>query len=177
VNFGGIGAVIGHEMGHGFDDQGSQSDGDGLLRNWWTDASREQFDARTDRIVAQYEEFSPVEGMNVNGRLTLGENIGDIGGLSMAYRAYHMYLDAHGGEAPVIDGFTGDQRFFMAWAQVWRRLYTEDNLVARITTDPHSPSEYRTNGVVRNMDVWYAAFGVTEDNALYLPPEERVSVW
>ncbi|SDM88563.1 M13 family metallopeptidase [Maricaulis salignorans] len=177
VNFGGIGAVIGHEMGHGFDDQGSQSDGDGLLRNWWTDFSREQFDARTDQIVAQYEEFSPVEGMFVNGRLTLGENIGDIGGLSMAYRAYHMYLADHGGEAPVIDGFTGDQRFFMAWAQVWRRLYTEDNLVARITTDPHSPSQYRTNGVVRNMDVWYEAFGVTEDDALYLPPEERVSVW
>ncbi len=177
VNFGGIGAVIGHEMGHGFDDQGSQSDGDGLLRNWWTDYSREQFDARTDQIVAQYEEFSPVEGMFVNGRLTLGENIGDIGGLSMAYRAYHMYLADHGGEAPVLDGFTGDQRFFMAWAQVWRRLYTEDNLVARITTDPHSPSQYRTNGVVRNMDVWYDAFGVTEDDALYLPPEERVSVW
>ncbi|WP_339742592.1 M13 family metallopeptidase [uncultured Maricaulis sp.] len=177
VNFGGIGAVIGHEMGHGFDDQGSQSDGDGLLRNWWTDYSREQFDARTDAIVAQYEEFSPVEGMFVNGRLTLGENIGDIGGLSMAYRAYHMYLADHGGEAPVLDGFTGDQRFFMAWAQVWRRLYTEDNLVSRITTDPHSPSQYRTNGVVRNMDVWYDAFGVTEDDALYLPPEERVSVW
>ncbi|WP_417492260.1 M13 family metallopeptidase [Maricaulis sp.] len=177
VNFGGIGAVIGHEMGHGFDDQGSQSDGDGLLRNWWTEFSREQFDARTDQIVAQYEEFSPVEGMHVNGRLTLGENIGDIGGLSMAYRAYHMYLDEHGGEAPVIDGFTGDQRFFMAWAQVWRRLYTEDSLVSRLTTDPHSPSQYRTNGVVRNMDVWYEAFGVTEDNELYLPPEERVSVW
>tara|TARA_R110000868_G_scaffold5138_5_gene31782 strand:+ start:6903 stop:8978 length:2076 start_codon:yes stop_codon:yes gene_type:complete len=177
VNFGGIGAVIGHEMGHGFDDQGSQSDGDGLLRNWWTDYSREQFDARTDQIVAQYEEFSPVEGMFVNGRLTLGENIGDIGGLSMAYRAYHMYLADHGGEAPVLDGFTGDQRFFMAWAQVWRRLYTEDNLVSRVTTDPHSPSQYRTNGVVRNMDVWYEAFGVTEDDALYLPPEERVSVW
>ena len=177
VNFGGIGAVIGHEMGHGFDDQGSQSDGDGLLRNWWTDYARAQFDTRTDQIVAQYEEFSPVEGMFVNGRLTLGENIGDIGGLSMAYRAYHMYLADHGGEAPVLDGFTGDQRFFMAWAQVWRRLYTEDNLVSRVTTDPHSPSQYRTNGVVRNMDVWYEAFGVTPEHELYLPPEERVSIW
>ena len=122
VNFGGIGAVIGHEMGHGFDDQGSQSDGDGVLRNWWTEFSREQFDSRTDQIVAQYEEFSPIEGMAVDGRLTLGENIGDIGGLSMAHRAYQLYQADHGqGEA--IDGFTPDQRFYLAWAQVWRRLY------------------------------------------------------
>ena len=176
VNFGGIGAVIGHEMGHGFDDQGSQSDGDGVLRNWWTDMSREQFDARTDEIVAQYEQFSPVEGMNVDGRLTLGENIGDIGGLSMAYRAYQMYAADHDVPAE-IDGFTEDQRFFLAWGQVWRRLYTEDALVSRLTTDPHSPSQYRVNGVVRNMDVWYEAFGVTEDDDLYLPPEERVSIW
>ena len=176
VNFGGIGAVIGHEMGHGFDDQGSQSDGDGVLRNWWTDISREQFDARTDQIVRQYEQFSPVEGMTVDGRLTLGENIGDIGGLSMAYRAYQMYAADH--DVPEErDGFTDDQRFFLAWGQVWRRLYTEDALVARLTTDPHSPSQYRVNGVVRNMDAWYEAFGVTEDDALYLPPEERVSIW
>jgi len=176
VNFGGIGAVIGHEMGHGFDDQGSQSDGDGVLRNWWTDTSRQQFDARTDQIVAQYEQFSPVEGMTVDGRLTLGENIGDIGGLSMAYRAFQLYAADH--EVPAeLDGFSQDQRFFLAWGQVWRRLYTEDALVSRLTTDPHSPSQYRVNGVVRNMDVWYEAFGVTEDDDLYLPPEERVSIW
>ena len=176
VNFGGIGAVIGHEMGHGFDDQGSQSDGDGVLRNWWTETSREQFDGRTDQIVAQYESFSPVEGMNVDGRLTLGENIGDIGGLSMAWRAFQMYAAEH--DVPEeIDGYTPAQRFFMAWAQVWRNVRTEDSLRSQLLGDPHSPAQYRVNGVVRNMDVWYEAFGVTEENDLYLPPEERVSIW
>ena len=176
VNFGGIGAVIGHEMGHGFDDQGSQSDGDGVLRNWWTEFSREQFDSRTDQIVAQYEEFSPIEGMAVDGRLTLGENIGDIGGLSMAHRAYQLYQADHGqGEA--IDGFTPDQRFYLAWAQVWRNVRTEDSLRSQLLADPHSPAQYRVNGVVRNMPQWYEAFGVTEDDDLYLPPEERVSIW
>jgi putative endopeptidase len=177
VNFGGIGAVIGHEMGHGFDDQGSESDGDGVLRNWWSDFSREQFEARTDQIVAQYEQFSPVEGMTVDGQLTLGENIGDIGGMSMAYRAYQLYLADHGGEAEIIDGFTGDQRFFLAWGQVWRNVRTEDSLSSQLLGDPHSPEQYRVNGVVRNMDLWYEAFDVTEDHDLYLPPEERVSIW
>ena len=176
VNFGGIGAVIGHEMGHGFDDQGSQSDGDGALRNWWTQFSREQFDARTDQIVAQYGSYSPVEGMNVDGRLTLGENIGDIGGLSMAWRAYQMYAADH--DVPEeLDGFTPSQRFYLAWAQVWRNVRTEDSLRSQLLGDPHSPAQYRVNGVVRNMDAWYEAFGVTEDNDLYLPPEERVSIW
>ena len=178
VNFGGIGAVIGHEIGHGFDDQGSQSDGEGVLRNWWTEASREQFDALTDRIVQQYGGFSPVEGMHVDGELTLGENIGDIGGLSMAYRAYQLYLADHGmEEAPVLDGFTGDQRFFLSWAQVWRGIQLEDAARNQILSDPHSPNQYRANGVVRNMDAWYDAFGVTPDDALYLPPEDRVSIW
>ncbi len=177
VNFGGIGAVIGHEIGHGFDDQGSQSDGDGVLRNWWTEASRAQFDARTDQIVAQYGAFSPIEGMNVDGELTLGENIGDIGGLSMAYRAYQMYLDDNGEAAPAMTGFTGDQRFFMSWAQVWRVIQLDDAARSQLLSDPHSPGQYRANGVVRNMDAWYEAFGVTEDNDLYLPPEERVSIW
>ncbi|MFT6661468.1 MAG: endothelin-converting enzyme/putative endopeptidase [Maricaulis maris] len=177
VNFGGIGAVIGHEMGHGFDDQGSQSDGDGVLRNWWTDTSRENFDGLTNQIVAQYDGFSPVEGQSVDGRLTLGENIGDIGGLSMAHRAYQMYLADNGGEAEVLDGFTGDQRFFMAWAQVWRNVRTEDSLRAQLLSDPHSPAQYRINGVVRNNDAWYEAFGVTEDHELYLAPEDRVSIW
>ena len=178
VNFGGIGAVIGHEIGHGFDDQGSQSDGEGVLRNWWTEASREQFDALTDRIVQQYGGFSPVEGMHVDGELTLGENIGDIGGLSMAYRAYQLYLADHGmEEAPVLDGFTGDQRFFLSWAQVWRGIQLEDAARNQLLSDPHSPNQYRANGVVRNMDAWYDAFGVTPDDALYLPPEDRVSIW
>ena len=177
VNYGGIGAVIGHEMGHGFDDQGSKSDGTGMLRNWWTDADREAFDARTDALVAQYNAFCPYDDGEtcVNGRLTLGENIGDVGGLSMAYRAYRLSLD--GKEAPVIDGLTGDQRFFLAWAQVWRSAQRENAGRQRLLTDPHSPEEFRTNGAVRQMDAWYKAFNVTPDDALYLPPEDRVVIW
>ena len=178
VNYGGIGAVIGHEIGHGFDDQGRRFDENGAIRDWWTEETNARFEERADRLGAQYSGYSPVEGRFVNGELTMGENIGDLGGLQMAYSAYHRYLDeCCGGEAPVLDGLTGDQRFFLAWAQVWRRLYREDNLIQRLTTDPHSPSQYRTNGIVRNMDAWYDAFGVTEDNDLYLPPEERVSIW
>lgn len=177
VNFGGIGAVIGHEMGHGFDDQGSRSDGDGVLRDWWTAESRANFDGMTDRLAAQYSEFSPIEGEFVNGRLSLGENIGDVGGLSMAFRAYQLYLEDHGGEAPVLDGYTGNQRFYMAWAQVWRNLYTEQALVQQLRRGPHSPAQYRINGALRNQDGWYEAFGITEEHDLYLPPEERVSIW
>ncbi|WP_417478666.1 M13 family metallopeptidase [Maricaulis sp.] len=177
VNFAAIGGVIGHEMGHGFDDQGAEQDGQGVLRNWWTDFSREHFQERTGSLVAQYDAFSPVEGENVNGQLTLGENIGDLGGLSIAYQAYHAYLADHGGDAPVLDGLTGDQRFFMSWAQVWRSKMTEDSMVSRLRSDPHSPAQYRVNGVVRNIDAWYDAFGITEDSDLYLPPEERVSIW
>ena len=180
VNYGAIGAVIGHEMGHGFDDQGSKSDGDGMLRNWWTEEDEAAFKARTDALVAQYNDFCPIENgeddtVCVNGALTLGENIGDLGGLSMAYTAYQLSLN--GEEAPVIDGYTGDQRFFMAWAQVWQALYREEAQRQRLATDPHSPPMYRINGVVRNMDKWYEAFDVTEDDALYLPPEERISIW
>jgi putative endopeptidase len=177
VNFAAIGGVIGHEMGHGFDDQGAEQDGQGVLRNWWTDFSREHFSARTQNLVAQYDAFSPVEGEHVNGQLTLGENIGDLGGLSIAYQAYHAYLADHGGEAPVLDGLSGDQRFFMSWAQVWRSKQTEDSLVSRLRADPHSPAQYRVNGVVRNIDAWYEAFGITPDSELYLPPEERISIW
>lgn len=175
VNYGGIGAVIGHEIGHGFDDQGSKSDGDGILRNWWTEADLEGFKARTDALVAQYDAYEPLPDEHVNGRLTLGENIGDLGGLTIAYEAYKLSLG--GKEAPVIDGYTGDQRFFMSWAQVWRRLYREEALSNRLKTDPHSPSEQRTNGIVRNIDAWYEAFDVGEDDEMYLPPEERVSIW
>ncbi|MGI9250198.1 MAG: M13 family metallopeptidase [Pseudohongiellaceae bacterium] len=175
VNYGGIGAVIGHEMGHGFDDQGSKSDSKGIQRNWWTDEDRENFEALANGLVEQYNQFEPVSGYFIDGSFTLGENIGDVGGLSLAYRAYQMSLD--GEEAPVIDGLTGDQRFFLAWAQVWQRKYREDALIQRLTTDPHSPSEFRVNGVVRNFDEWYEAFDVQPGDELYLSPEERVRIW
>lgn len=177
VNYGAIGGVIGHEMGHGFDDQGSKSDATGALRNWWTDADRAAFDTLGNRLVAQYDAFCPLdEGKTcVNGRLTLGENIGDVGGLSMAYRAYK--IATKGKEVPVIDGLTGDQRFFLAWAQVWRSTQREENYRNRLRTDSHSPEEYRVNGVVRQLDEWYEAFGVKPGDAMYLPPEQRVRIW
>ena len=177
VNYGAIGGVIGHEMGHGFDDQGSKSDGTGELRNWWTDQDRENFEERADKLVAQYDAFCPLDDGTtcVNGRLTLGENIGDLGGLSLAYRAYK--LATAGKDVPVIDGLTGDQRFFLAWAQVWRSQQREENYRNRLRTDSHSPEEYRTNGVVRNLDEWYEAFGITEDDPMYIPPEQRVRIW
>ena len=175
VNYGGIGAVIGHEMGHGFDDQGSKSDWAGVQRNWWTDEDRANFEDQATAIAEQYAEFEPVPGYFIDGRFTLGENIGDVGGLSLAYRAYRMSLD--GEEPPVIDGVTGDQRFFLAWAQVWQRKYREDALIQRLASDPHSPAEFRVNGVVRNFDAWYEAFGVQPEDDLYLPPEARVTIW
>ena len=177
VNYGAIGGVIGHEIGHGFDDQGSKFDAQGALRNWWTDADREAFDIRGDKLVEQYNKFCPLDDGEtcVNGRLTLGENIGDLGGLSLAYRAYKIATE--GQEVPVIDGLTGDQRFFLAWAQVWRSAQREENYRNRLRTDSHSPEEYRVNGVVRNIDAWYEAFNVTADDDLYLPPEERVRIW
>ena len=175
VNYGGIGAVIGHEMGHGFDDQGSKSDSLGVQRNWWTDDDRANFEKLTTALAAQYDQFEPVPGYFVDGNFTLGENIGDVGGLSLAYRAYKLSLG--GEEAPVIDGLTGDQRFFLSWAQVWQRKYREDALIQRLTSDPHSPSEFRVNGVVRNFDAWYEAFDVQPEDALYLAPEDRVRIW
>ena len=175
VNYGGIGAVIGHEMGHGFDDQGSKSDFAGIQRNWWTDEDRTNFEVLTAALAMQYGKFEPVPGYFIDGNFTLGENIGDVGGLSLAYRAYRMSLN--GEEAPIIDGYTGDQRFFLAWAQVWQRKYREDALIQRLTSDPHSPSEFRVNGVVRNFDEWYEAFEVTPEDDLYLPPEERIRIW
>ena len=177
VNYGGIGGVIGHEMGHGFDDQGSKSDATGMLRNWWTDSDREAFDKLGDAVVEQYNAYCPLDDGKtcVNGRLTLGENIGDLGGLSLAYRAYKLSLN--GKEDKVIDGLTGDQRFFLAWAQVWRSQQREASARQRLTTDPHSPEEFRVNGVVRNMDAWYKAFNVQPDDALFLPPEDRIHIW
>lgn len=175
VNYGAIGAVIGHEFSHGFDDQGRKSDGDGMLRDWWTEVDAAAFAERSGALVAQYNQFEVLPGKYLNGEFTLGENIGDLSGLAVAYKAYRISLN--GEEAPVIDGFTGDQRFFMGWAQVWRRLYRDENLEVRITSDPHSHSEARTNGIVRNIDAWYEAFDIQPDAALYLPPEQRVKIW
>ncbi len=175
VNYGGIGAVIGHELSHGFDDKGSQYDGKGNLRQWWTEEDRAEFERRADRLVKQYNEFEPLPGNFVNGELTLGENIGDLGGLSVAYEAYQLSL---GGKEPVvIDGLTGDQRFFLGWSQIWRRLYRRPELLKRLVTDPHSPSEYRVNGIVRNMDAWYDAFQIKPGDKLYLKPKDRVRIW
>lgn len=179
INYGAIGAVIGHEIGHGFDDQGRRYDAEGRIRDWWTEETNARFEEAASRLAEQYSRFCPIDDLCIIGRLTLGENIGDLGGMQMAYTAYRNHVAATypDGEAPVIDGFTGDQRFFLAWAQVWRMLYREDALRAQLVNGPHSPGMYRVNGVVRNLDAWYEAFGVTEDHALYLPPEERVRIW
>jgi putative endopeptidase len=175
VNYGGIGGVIGHEMGHGFDDQGAKSDAKGVLRLWWGAADIEAFKKRTDVLADQYAAFEPLPGIKVNGRLTLGENIGDVGGLTVAYRAYQLSLE--GAPAPTLEGYTGDQRFFLGWAQVWRTLYRDEALRNQVLTDPHSPAMYRVNGVVRNVDAWYAAFGVKEGDPLFLAPDKRVRIW
>ena len=176
VNYGAIGGVIGHEIGHGFDDQGRQFDGTGKLRDWWTKESAEKFEARTKKLGEEYDKFEPVPGVHVNGKLTMGENIGDLGGLEMAYSAYRRYVASHG-EQPVLDGLTGDQRFFLAWAQVWRGKSRENALREQLLTDPHSPTEYRVDGVVPNIDAWYKAFNITPDSAMYIPPEKRVKIW
>ncbi|TWU35137.1 M13 family metallopeptidase [Novipirellula artificiosorum] len=175
VNYGAIGAVIGHELSHGFDDKGSKYDGHGNLRSWWTPTDREEFERRAAILSEQYSQYEPVAGNYVNGDLTLGENIGDLGGLSLAYEAYRLSLE--GKEAPVIDGLNGDQRFFLGWAQIWRRLYREQELLKRLITDPHSPSEYRVNGIVRNMDAWYDAFDIKPNDPLFLAPKQRVRIW
>jgi len=175
VNYGAIGGVIGHEMGHGFDDQGAKSDAMGVLRTWWAPADVDAFKARTDALAEQYAAFEPLPGMKVNGRLTLGENIGDIGGLAVSYQAYQISLND--AEAPAIDSYSGDQRFFLGWAQVWRTLYREQALRNQVMTDPHSPAMYRVNGVVRNLDAWYVAFDVKKDDPLYLAPEQRIRIW
>jgi predicted metalloendopeptidase len=175
VNYGGIGAVIGHETGHGFDDQGSKWDGSGNLHQWWTTTDRAEFDKRGNALAAQFDQFEPFPGFKVNGRFTLGENIGDLAGLTIAYDAYRLSLG--GKPAPVIDGLTGDQRFFLGWAQVWARKHREADLKNRLVVDPHSPAEYRVNGTVRNVPAFYAAFGVKEGDKMYLPPDKRVKIW
>jgi len=175
VNYGAIGAVIGHEMGHGFDDQGAKSDAKGVLRTWWSPADVSAFKSLGNKLAAQYDAFEPLPGLHVNGRLTLGENIGDLSGVTVAHHAYRLSL--HGKPAPIIGGLTGDQRFFLAYAQVWRQLIRDESLRNQVTTDPHSPARYRVNGVVRNVDGWYAAFHVKPGDKLFLPPGERVRIW
>jgi predicted metalloendopeptidase len=175
VNYGGIGAVIGHEISHGFDDQGAQYDGAGNLRDWWTKDDHARFAAKTKALVAQYSAYAPVPGYNVNGELTLGENIADNSGLAIAYKAYKLSLG--GKEAPVIDGLTGDQRFYYGWVQVWRAKVRENAAIVRIKTDPHSPPRFRGNGTVKNQPGFYDAFGVKEGDAMYLPPDQRVIMW
>ncbi len=177
VNYGAIGAVIGHEIGHGFDDKGSQFDGTGRLSNWWSEEDRTAFDALTGKLVAQYAALEPSEvpGQRVNGELTLGENIGDLGGLGISYRAYLLSLG--GSEAPVLGGLTGTQRFLLSWATCWQQKIRPEEARRRLTVDPHSPNEFRCNQVVRNLDEFHEAFGVAEGDALWLDPEDRVRIW
>jgi putative endopeptidase len=175
VNYGAIGAVIGHEISHGFDDKGSQSDGDGNLREWWTKEDRAKFQAKADMLVKQYSGYSPLKGYNVNGELTLGENIGDNSGVAIAYKAYKLSLG--GKPAPVIDGLTGDQRFFMGFGQVWRMKMREAQQIVQVKTDPHSPGQFRANGTMMNQPAFYEAFGVKEGDKMYLAPKDRVTIW
>ncbi|MGB9331391.1 MAG: M13 family metallopeptidase [Steroidobacteraceae bacterium] len=176
ANYGAIGAVIGHEISHGFDDQGSKYDATGRLKNWWTDQDRKDFDARTARLAQQYDQYEPLPGLHVNGQLTLGENIADLAGLVIAHKAYHLALG--GKTAPVLNGFSGDQRFYIAYGQSWREVWSEGLTRRIVLSNPHSPSAYRVNGVVRNDDGWYAAFTqVQAGDAYYLAPDARVVLW
>jgi endothelin-converting enzyme/putative endopeptidase len=175
INYGAIGAVIGHEISHGFDDSGSKYDGRGNLRNWWTENDEKEFIKRSEQLVSQYNAYEPLPGINLNGKFTLGENIGDLGGLSVALTAYKLSLE--GKPSSVMDGYTGEQRFFIGWGQVWRRKYREAEMRKRIKTDPHSPSQYRCNGIVSNLDGFYEAFNVQPDSPMYIAPEKRVRIW
>jgi len=175
INYGAIGGVIGHELTHGFDDQGRKFDSTGALRDWWTPADAAQFEARASQLSAQYSAFEPLPGVHVNGSLTLGENIADLGGLTMALEAYHTFL--HGRPAPVLEGLTGDQRVFLGWAQAWCGKVTDDYLKNQVTTDPHSPRRFRVLGPTRNLDAWYEVFGVQPGDKMYLAPAQRVRIW
>jgi len=175
INCGAIGGVIGHELTHGFDDEGRKIDADGALRDWWTKADAAKFEARAKMLGGQYSTFEPIPGVHVNGDLTMGENIADLGGLTMALEAYHASL--HGQPAPVIDGLTGDQRVFLGWAQAWRGKVTDDFVRKQVVSDPHSPRQFRVIGPTRNIDAWYQAFGVQPGDRMYVPPEQRVRIW
>jgi putative endopeptidase len=177
VNYGAIGSVIGHEIGHGFDDQGSKYDGDGNLENWWSESDRSEFEKRAARLIAQFDALHPevAPDVHVNGAFTIGENIGDLAGLTIAYKAYQISLA--GSQAPELDGFTGAQRFFIGYAQAWCGKVRPEEMRRRISMDPHSPEEFRANQIVRNFDAFYEAFNVTEGDKLYLSPSERVYIW
>jgi predicted metalloendopeptidase len=175
VNYGGIGAVIGHEIGHSFDDQGSKYDGDGRLRDWWTPEDAAQFKKRTAQLVEQFNAYEPLPGLHINGALTLGENIGDLGGLSIAYRAWKIALG--GRPSPVIDGLTGEQRYFMGWAQVWRAKARPQYLQRQVLSDPHSWSEFRANGPLSNFQAFYDVYALKPGDKLYRAPEQRVKIW
>jgi putative endopeptidase len=175
ANYGAIGAIIGHEISHGFDDQGSQFDGDGKLRNWWTDVDRKAFAALGDKLVAQYSAYEPVPGHKINGRLTLGENIADLSGLQIAYKAYRRSLNGTG--APVIDGLSGDQRFFLGWAQAWRSKTRDEQALQRLTIDAHSPERFRANGAAVNSDGFHQSFGTQPGDKMYKPSEARIRIW
>jgi len=175
-NYGSIGATIGHEIGHGFDDQGRLYDPKGALRDWWTPAAAKAYTKRTAELVKQYDSYEPIPGVHIKGQLTLGENLGDLGGLEVAYSAYRRYVAKHG-EPPVIDGLTGDQRFFIAYGYSWETKTREGALRSQLLSDPHSPAAFRVNGVVRNLDAWYKAFNVQPGDKLYLPPDQRVHIW
>ena len=175
TNYGALGSTIGHEISHAFDDKGRAVDEKGELRDWWTEEDAEKFNAQAELLVDQYNEYEPLPGLHVNGELTLGENIADLAGVAIAYRAYLRSLD--GKEAPVIDGYTGEQRFFLANAQASRTKWRDGLMREIVTSDPHSPDEYRVNGVLKNLPEFYAAFDVKEGDGLYLPPEQRVSIW
>ncbi|MEI9989363.1 MAG: M13 family metallopeptidase [Rhizomicrobium sp.] len=175
VNYGGIGAVIGHEISHGFDDQGSKYTGGGILESWWTDDDRKAFEARVSMLGSQFDSYEGLPGLHINGKLTMGENIGDLSGISIALQAYHASLG--GKKAPVLDGYTGDQRFFLAFAQIWRGKYRDGAMRAQILSNPHSPPHFRVIGPLRNVDAWYAAFGVKPGDKMYLAPDQRVKLW
>ncbi|HTD28000.1 MAG TPA: M13 family metallopeptidase, partial [Xanthomonadaceae bacterium] len=175
VNYGAAGAIIGHELTHGFDDEGRKIDADGTLRDWWTPADAATFEARAKKLGAQYSAFQPLPGVHINGELTMGENIADLGGLTLALDAYHHSLN--GKPAPVLDGYTGDQRVFLGWAQAWRGKLREDAIRRQVVSDPHSPRAFRVDGVVRNIDAWYDAFGIKPGNKYYVAPGDRVRIW
>jgi putative endopeptidase len=177
ANYGGIGSVIGHEIGHGFDDQGSKYDGDGNMVDWWVDSDRAAFEKLAAQLIEQFDELSPAAtpDVHVNGAFTVGENIGDLSGLEISFKAYKYSLQ--GAEAPVIDGWTGDQRFFLAYAQAWRGKSRPEEIRRRIATDPHSPDEFRCNQIVRNLDAFYQAFDVKPTDQMWLDPSQRVKIW
>ena len=175
MNYGAIGSVIGHEIIHGFDDQGRKIDASGALKDWWTPTDAKRFDTAAEAFGAQYAKYEAAPGAFINPKLTMGENIADLAGLQVAYDAYHRSLG--GKEAPVIDGLTGDQRFFLAFAQGWRSKERDDAIKSQVASDPHSPARFRVIGPVRNLDTWYAAFGIVPDSTFYIAPEQRVRIW